>query len=291
MRVTQETRVGLWALLGLQLVTAMTAILLLSRMGPAIERIIDDNVYSTEAVEDMLAALARPDGHDAFLDAYTRARGNVTEHDEVPLLDTIARWDEAALAGDPNARAEVLEALDSLASVNRRSIVSADERASRLSFAGAWAMVLMGLVGFLSSLTVWRRIDARLLRPIQQVADVVRDVRKGQRRRRCTVDLDGPGGGLGSDVNWLLDRVDTPAQPPRAELPVRQAMVALLDRFVEVPAILGTSDGEVVSVNAAALDAGVRSGAIARAVVRETVPEGWVLERLSEAWWLARQEG
>ena len=288
MSFTQETRVGLWALLGLQLVTSMTAILLLGRMGPAIERIIVDNVYSTEAVEDMLVALSRPDGHDAFIDAYTRARGNVTEPAEEPLLDTIERWDEAALAGDPTARAEVLEALQELAAVNRASIVTADERASRLSLAGAWAMVLMGLVGFLASVGVWRRVDGRLLVPIQQVAHVVRQVRSGQHRRRCTVELDGSAAMLADDVNWLIDQLDGSAPTPRAELPVRRALLAVLDRSVAVPAIVGTGGGEVLASNTAALEATVPARSVARAIGADAPPPGWEVEALTDTVWLAR---
>lgn len=290
MRQTQETRAGLWALLLLQLGTSMTAIVLLGRMGPAIERIIDDNVYSTLAVEDMLAALAHGQAHDAFLDAYGRARSNVTEADEVPLLDTIERWDQAALEGDPAAQAEILEALQGLAEVNRRSIIRADQAASRLSLAGAWAMAILGLVGFLVSMGVWRRIDLRVLQPLQEVATVVGAVRRGDRHRRCLAPIEGTSGGLAHDVNWLLDHRAAPVPAPADDPTVRRALIAVLDHCIDTPVVVGTSDGAVVTANAAALAASVPTRSLARSVARDEAVEGWTVEPLGTDLWLARQQ-
>jgi hypothetical protein len=289
MNGTRETRAWLGALLALQLVTSMTGILLIQRMGPAIERIIDDNVFSTAAVEQMLVSMATPEGDARFAQALERAKGNVTEPEEVPLLHTIERWDDAALAGEGTARAEVLEALQDLSQVNRTSMLEADEAATRLSIAGAWAMVLMGLMGFLASMAVWRRIDWLLLKPIQEVSEVVREVRAGRVQRRCMVAPVGSGTGLFSDVNWLLDQHHNPRRKTEPEPDLRRALISMVDRAFTEPAVVGTVDGKVLTANQAALAANIPAGSIARSVSRNELPEGWEVESLGEQVWLARR--
>ena len=53
------------ALVILNLLLAFGAIGLFGRMGPAIARILQDNVYSLEACEAMLTELARSNGNPA----------------------------------------------------------------------------------------------------------------------------------------------------------------------------------------------------------------------------------
>ena len=287
MKATRETRAGLWALLAVQLLTSMTAIVLLSRMGPAIDQILRENVFSTVAVEDMLVSLSLDGGTDRFADALARAEGNITEDSERPLLAAIAKDSAAAQAGDPKARAAVVEALRSLAEVNRQSMVSANQAASRLGLGGAWAMALMGLAGFLGSVAVWRRIDQTLLQPTQDIARVLHAARAGDPFRRCHVATQGPGGRLGEDLNFLLDcRTSGATEPADGALP-RVALVGLLDRLVQVPAVVGTRDGAVLTANLLALDRNVETNAIGRAVRAGTLPAGWSVVSLGDQVWLA----
>ncbi len=287
MKATRETRAGLWALLGVQLLTSMTAIVLLSRMGPAIDQILRENVFSTVAVEDMLVSLALDGGADTFSDALARAEGNITEDSERPLLEAIAKDAAQARNGDPVARMAVVRSLRSLAEVNRQSMVSANQVASRLGLGGAWAMALMGLAGFLGSVAVWRRIDHTLLQPTQDIAQVLHAARTGDPYRRCHIATQGPGGRLGEDLNFLLDcRTGNPNTVVDGSVS-RAALVGLLDHLVQVPAVIGTHDGTVLTANLLALDRNVETGAMGRAVRAGQPPEGWSVRPLGDNIWLA----
>src|SRR5690606_9748470 len=96
MNVHREVRNTVFVLLLIQLTTSLGAIALLGRSGSAIERILADNDYSLEAVDDMLHILAtaetgRADGERLrlFRDARSRALDNVTDERERPLLQHI----------------------------------------------------------------------------------------------------------------------------------------------------------------------------------------------------------
>lgn len=299
MDATRQTRWGLWALVSLQLLTCATAIVLLGRMGPAIGHILEENVYSTAAVEDMLAALARPaEGPapvgglpgatpaEAFSAALERAEGNITEDAERPLVAVLAEQGPLALDGVPLAEAAVVGALLELGAVNRASMVTADAAAQRLGLAGAWAMAIMGLLGFLASAGVWRRTEALLLAPTRELGRVLQEVRGGAVHRRCTEPAPGSPG---ADLNWLLDR-HAHAPRPTEDPALRQALVGLLDAVYACPAVVGNADGSVISANVHALEAQVGTRALAVAVAAGTPPEGWRVRALPDGQWVAVQE-
>jgi len=93
-------------LLACNVLLAFGSIGLLTRMSPAIERILRENVSSDEAVEYMLVLLAqaaRERPSDArqkhFEQALQRARKHVTEPEEVSVLEHVAQWYGAASQG------------------------------------------------------------------------------------------------------------------------------------------------------------------------------------------------
>lgn len=279
MRPSLEARVGIGVLLGLQLCTSLAGVALLGRMSPAVERILTENVYSTEAAEDMLAALAGGGDRAAFDDALSRARGNITEEEEVALVDTLTARGDAALQGDPAARAQVVDALRALGEVNRQSMEEADRHASRLGLAGAWTMATMGFLGFLVSLGVLERIQRRLLTPIIEVDAVLAAARTGDELRRCALPAGTEEGGrLVANLNWLLDRQGSAPAGPSEDPRLRAALVSLLDHYPR-PCVLIDAAGQVMGTNGALLnlteDGGGPAGLARRAITGE-LPLGWV---------------
>ena len=55
MRIHQEASLGIGSILALQVVLSALAIALLTRMGPVIEHVLAENVFSSQAVQEMLA--------------------------------------------------------------------------------------------------------------------------------------------------------------------------------------------------------------------------------------------
>ena len=246
-------------LLVIQVLTSLVAIALLGRMSPAIERILEENVYSVEAVEAMAVALtatgpADPETRSAYDEALERANDNVTEEAERPILERLYALRARALAGDPDARRESAEALRDLGRVNREAMQAADEEAKRLGFAGAWAAAILGLVGLAASLLAIGRARRRIVAPLAEMARVVHAQEAGELHRRCTLpESSGPEPArVLMALNELYDRRDRDTAPIGPAANVDRALVlALLDARDEAIAVVDEG-GELVAANARA---------------------------------------
>jgi hypothetical protein len=294
-RLSVEVRLWIGALLVLQLLVSFVAIGLLARVSPAVDQILRENVYSIEAVEVMLAVLAKkPEGpvwgpeRDRFTDALGRVRANVTEPEEEPFVAQLDERAEAALAGREDAREQVVDALLALAEVNRASMREADLEARRLGAAGAWTAALAGLLGAAFGVLVLNRLIQRLVVPVLQVDAALLAARSGDPLRRC-VPLQGPVEvvRLGSNLNWMLDaavRAEPSAVASTAEA-LRAALLARLDVDPRPTVVVGP-DG-LLAMNAAAyerVEVDPSPAAVASAVLASgEAPEGWVAQAVVPA--------
>jgi hypothetical protein len=224
MHLRKQSRTVFGLILVLQLATSFGAIALLTRMGPAIATVSEENVESLAAVEGMAAALAlapSDEARAAFQTQYQRADRNITEAAEAPLLQSIQADAAAALAGDPLIRTRIIANLHQLAEVNRRALREADEEAQRLARAGAWAAVFLALTAFVLVRLVNIRVDRRFVMPILEIASVLESVRQGDRFRRCSASSVSPEiQSIADNVNKLLDDSDRSAK--RAALNSKQ---------------------------------------------------------------------
>lgn len=191
MNVRRELLWSLAVLTAINLALAFAAIGLLSRMGPAVDRILRDNVDSIVATEEMLSALAlAPDGIGADAGsrieaALQRATDNVTEPEEPPIIDRARDALAKAVRGQPGARTDLVDAIVELSSVNRRAMRRHDEEAQQLSTAGSWAAAIAGLLSLWASVFVVARLRKRLLAPMLDLVSVLRAHHNGDSFRRC----------------------------------------------------------------------------------------------------------
>lgn len=262
MKLRREARIGIGAIMVLQFALSMMTIALLSRMGPAIERILQENVRTEEAVEQMLAELSH--AHTAravpqeFSHALERASNNITEEEEKPLLEIIARKHILAFSGDAAAREEVIEALRDLGEVNRRSMSRADNRAKRLGQTGAWAAALLGAIALGLCVVIYQQLRLRIELPIEELRRTTHSLRQGNLQARCPKS-DAPAEikQISRDIDWLLDhslRASAHEAPrERGESDLRRLLVYLLDAREE-PIVVLDATGHRVASNRAALD-------------------------------------
>ena len=214
MEFKRDVLLGMGALVLVLVAVCFGTIGLLARMSPAIEHVLEENDESVEAVEQMLAVMAEagpepitPQAKLRFKEALERVRANVTEAEEEPEIYAVSTSWEAAIAGDAGERKETVEALRRLAAVNRAAMHRASHEAQRLGSAGAWAVALLCALGFGAALVVKRRLDRRILRPIDELTTVLAAVLAGDSHRRCTI-----------------------AGAPQALTPVMRSINAMLDR-------------------------------------------------------------
>lgn len=198
MELRRELQLGIGALVAFHLLVSFGAISLLSRMSPAIERILEDNVYSIEAAERMLAVLALTGRQPAtalqretFLQSLRDARRNITERDETVAIETVEENWERALEGDLDAVRGTVAALRNIVTINRQAMRRADAEANRLGAAGAWAVAFLAFGGFSVSLLVLSRTRKRIVQPLLELYSTLESARRGDRYRRCQV-LEAP---------------------------------------------------------------------------------------------------
>lgn len=300
MNLRREVIAGFATLIIILTLTSLGAVGLFARMSPAIEKIIQENGYSLEACERMLAVLATVPADGDAIDRRTKfdaaladARNNVTEPGESAQIEAIAAAAPRALAGDPSALANTVGAVRALADLNRAAMGSVDHEARRLGTAGAWSAVFLGLLGFTVALIVVERLLHKIVKPLAELQSVLASAMSGDRTRRCTPGTAAPDiEYLKRAFNSLLD------QGARSDAPVgrdvvhcraaRTVLVHLLDENTG-PRILVDSRGAVIAANASAVSllAGrggdqVKQGLVNVAGAKEGAPD-WAVTRFPEA--------
>ena len=305
MRIRDEIRLAVGALLGIQVLTMIAAVALLARMTPAIDQILEDNEKSIRAVERMRFALVEPlpepgepDLRRAHFErALTEAENNITEPSEGPVLEHIAELDDAALAGDPEALNALRTELWTLNAINRESMLDANARAKQLGTAGAWALVFLGLIGVVFSLALLRRARVKLINPVYEIGSVLDACRGGDIHRRFN-----PAGAskefreIAEVVNLLVGEHFAARErswEPAAKLD-RVALLRLLDQDGD-PTFVCDADGSIAAANEVALEAlssptGAELREAIRRVCKGEAVEGVAVEPLGEVGFLCRAQ-
>lgn len=261
-------------LLAIQALTSFVAIGLLGRMGPAIERMLDENVLSVRAVEEMLAVLAVPGAPDAdafetYADGLERVRNNLTEPEERAPLRRLEALLAAVRAGDAEARRVSVAALRDLGRINLQAMQRADEEAKFLGTAGAWAATFLGLLGLAVSLLSMDRARRRILAPMVELVQVVEAHAGGETHRRCTTSIAAVPeiARVTRELNRLYDAEERVTGRRADGGEERAVLVHLLDARSDAVAVVD-SYGNLVVTNHAAdeLLAGSHGGALREAL-------------------------
>jgi len=254
--------IGLGSLIALLLVVSFGSIALLTRMSPAIERILDENVSSLDASEEMLSTLAKqgdtaaPAGEQRqFLDATKRIRANITEPEESPIVERIETRGPRAITGDHMSRVRTIQALIELGDINRSAMMRADQRAKRIGVAGAWAVAFLAAFGIALSWVVLARIRRHLLLPLGELVETLDASARGDTFRRCNAENAPRELAHAMKVaNALLDEAAAHAArvKPDDEGHDRAILLHLLDELPK-PVAAVDAHGKVIAANQRAL--------------------------------------
>ncbi len=260
MKLRRDLLLSVGALVGFNLLVALSTVGLLSRMSPAIERIVQANVVSIEATGEMLRLLAMAGGaplgavqQEQFGAALQRAQNNITEPDELAVVTRIRARHEAALAGEVAARQVVIVALGELVATNRDAMIAEDRRAQRMGTAGAWSAVFIAVLGFLVSLIVIRRLRRSIVEPLAELYATLEAARKGDRFRRCTGLATPPEiRRIFQAVNEMLDEQER-KRGRDSNMSARRALEHLLEEQRQ-PAFVVDGGGQLVAANRRGLE-------------------------------------
>jgi methyl-accepting chemotaxis protein len=218
MKIAQSVKLGAWLLLVLNLMMSFGSIWVFTRMAPAIEIIIVQNERSLHACEKMLSSLVLAgaadetdfDAHSLrseFENALNHARSNITEKEEPAAIALISNYYLQAFEGSVMAIERTVQGIQKLSKINRGAMVSADHKARKFGYAGAWGIVFMSSVVFLVGLLFMRGLRINIINPLQELHEVISAVKSGDSLRRCT-GPDAPQDirSIFRDLNDILDR-------------------------------------------------------------------------------------
>ena len=282
MEVRRDVLLGVGALFVLNLLIAFVAIALFSRMGPVIDRIQSENVYSVAAGQQMLAALARAEGplgeaeSRAFDQALERARSNVTEPAEREPLDRLTELREAAASGTAAARAETVKQIEMLTAINYRAMAEADREALRLGQAGAWFSVFIAGFALVVSLVAVRRLDQRLVQPIRELWATLQALRAGDTHRRCSpAHAPVEFGRIFAQVHEILDQQTKPRPWSDRHAKADHAVVLWAIGANPQPTFVVDQRGQIFAANGPAHELlGGPHGAVVRAALGKVSQKG-----------------
>lgn len=261
-KAARELNVGIAALAAVLVLTALVAIHVLERMSPAVSKVVDENVSSLQASSDMLAALAAqrlPDraaaaARQRFPGALAAAIRNQTETGEAEPIVELRELASAALAGEQRALERALAAIASLERANRAAMQEASADARRLGKAGAWALALLGLLGFGAGSLVRRRLQRRVAAPLLELERVLLSVDAGDNLQRCANAGHSAGQqrALGA-LNRVLDTAASQGARRPAAAASAELVPWLLDALGGALAVLD-ANGAIVAASRTALE-------------------------------------
>jgi len=254
MTTSLELKLGIAALIVLQLLTAFSAIALIGRMGPASRKILEGNSDSLIAVDEMLAALTRLDeqpeqARASFLRALGVARSNTTAGREQGVFERIQADAPAALAGDPEARRRAVAALEELGAIQHNVMLEAEANAERLGQAGIWAAVILALGGVMLGSFIVRSMNQRLILPVAEIHSVLQAHARGDEHRRCQTALAPEELASSMEVlNGLLERRARRNELERLARASRAALAQLIEDD-QRPLVITDDRGQVLVAN------------------------------------------
>lgn len=283
MRAAGEIRAGIGSLVAVQIFVALATIGLLVRMAPAIAHILEEDVSSTAAVEEMYASFALrdcglsiPEAEARFEQAADQAYLHAAAPDEVALINSLEPAWRRAMAGDCDSRDRVAVTLDRIADLNRAQMYKADHQARQLGAAGAWAAAILGLVTFATSAVIIRQFTQRVAIPLSEIEAVLLSASQGDPYRRCR-RIDGPAeySVIAARLNQLLDRrlASHEDEDPQIRANDRALLQHLLDRIGE-PCVAVDRSGAVIAANDQAMDVLAGSGIDSLADALAISPDG-----------------
>ncbi|NUN15050.1 MAG: hypothetical protein HUU55_15580 [Myxococcales bacterium] len=282
MKVQTEIRIGVGVLVVLQFLLALGAIGLLARMSPAVDDVVRENVVSVHSVEDMLGALLYDGGVaeriDEFTSALNRAKANITEDNERPVLEAVEELSHRYFAGDGAVLNDLVGRLKQLGDINRQAIGEASTTVRGTGVAGTWAAVLLALFGFGLSIVLVRRMTRRILWPLHELRETVAGYVRGNTMRRCIVmpaaaELGEVARGLNAVLDGIVlqSKTYSGAADPRGQ--DRAVLLELLDHH-EVPTAIVDGAGTVVVANQSAQQILTGSQSAETAVLLANVVQG-----------------
>ncbi|MEZ4742909.1 MAG: hypothetical protein R3B45_10760 [Bdellovibrionota bacterium] len=192
--------------IAINLLVGISAIFLVERIVPAIDEILQENVFSVQASMAMQVSISEED-QKKFWESFDKAKSNITLKGEKEIVEEVKSLAEQYWAGASEMKVETIKKVGELSSVNLRAMDQKDEEARFLGLAGAWALGFLVMISIALQLIARGRMLIRLMDPISELISVLEGYHKGNRLRRFVgTDATNEVKNGGMLLNKILDR-------------------------------------------------------------------------------------
>ena len=177
----------------INIMIGLSAIFLVERIVPAIDKILSENAESLGAVVEMLAEVARPVDEEGTSDqsrnfwlSYEAVAQSSLSQREASLLQEIRDSAEAywQAGGGESQRRDLVDKIQKLADRNFRAMSSQDRAAQRLGLTGAWTLGILLLLSLSIQFVLRAKLLESLIVPIEKLHSVLQDYSAGNKIRR-----------------------------------------------------------------------------------------------------------
>ena len=172
------------------------------RLEPFVNTLNSSNTESLYYAEQMLSSISVKKDLKTFEENLKKAQNNITEIGEKEAIDKIADNYMPAFNGNKKIEEETINEITELTRVNRVSMELAGLRAKKIQTVGIWIIIFPSIFIWIMGLTILARLNRTLIKPIQELNDVVFDYNSGNRMRRC------PSYTVSNDLQKLYDGIN-----------------------------------------------------------------------------------
>jgi|GEM_PF-6682801 len=250
MEVRRDVLLGIITLVAFYLALSFAAVGLQQRLEPTLYTIKDRNVVSVISSMELLAILEEgdPERMEALADVLLN---NETEEGEREIAARIHALVAQDLVSNTDEYQHLVSDLQEIIEINQAAMLTYADQAFRLAQGGGWVLITLAAIGIWAAWFIVRRLQQRIVVPLERLAETMRRGRSGTTRMRAYAQYAAYEiREAANALNALLDERAANYDRRRAKVarPERNIVVALMEK-VPYPTWILDENGEIRAAN------------------------------------------
>ena len=172
------------------------------RLEPFINTLNSANTKSLYYSEKMLSSISAKKDIEIFEEYLQKSKNNVTEVGEREILDKISDTYLPAFKGNRKVEEETIDKIAQFSHINRIAMERAGKKAKNIERVGIWIILFPSIFIWILGLAILHRLKTTLIKPIQELNNVIFEYHKGNKMRRC------PSSTVSKDLQKLYDGIN-----------------------------------------------------------------------------------
>lgn len=275
MEVRRDVLLGVITLVVFYIALSFAAVGLQQRLEPTVNTIEERNVVSIISALEVLATLDSGDAL-AIRSLAERIQNNETEDGEREIAERVWNIAQTPVYKGTDEYDQLVGDLEAIVTINREATLRHSQQAFRLAQGGAWVLITLVAFGLWGSWFIVRRLQRRIVLPLERLAETMAHGRSGTTRVRAYAQ--GAAYEIreaANALNALLDNRAMHYERRRKSIsrPERDIVVALMEN-VPSPAWIVNEDGEIRAANQRGMETQQGSaGRRIKAFLRQTISQ------------------